>query len=193
MGRPSNNRERILAFIQDFIRENGYSPSVREIGDGVGLKSTASVHYQLAQLQRAGLLTADSGKNRTIAPPDAGREIGRIPIVGVVRAGQPILAAERIEGAIPWEGDSGCFALRVKGDSMQNAGILQGDLVIVRPQQSAEHGDIVVALLGDEATVKRLDLRGGEVWLMPENPNYEPIDGRDAVIVGKVKAVVREY
>ena len=193
MGRPSDNRERILAFIQDYIRKNGYSPSVREIGDGVGLKSTSSVHYQLSQLQRAGLLTADSGKNRTVAPPGAGREVGRIPIVGVVRAGQPILAAERIEGAIPWEGDSGCFALRVKGDSMQNAGILQGDLVIVRPQQSAEHGDIVVALLGDEATVKRLDLRGGEVWLMPENPNYEPIDGRDAAIVGKVKAVIREY
>ena len=178
MGRPSNNRERILAFIQGFIRENGYSPSVREIGDGVGLKSTSSVHYQLAQLQRAGLLTADGRKNR---------------IVGVVRAGQPILAAEHIEGAIPWEGDSGCFALRVKGDSMQNAGILQGDLVVVRPQQTAAHGDIVVALLGDEATVKRLDLRGGEVWLVPENPNYAPIDGRDAAIVGKVKAVIREY
>lgn len=193
MGRPSENREKILAFIQNFIRENGYSPSVREIGDGVGLKSTSSVHYQLDQLQKAGLLTAGNGKNRTVTPQSAPRGVGMIPIVGVVRAGQPILAAERIEGAIPWDGESGCFALRVKGDSMQNAGILQGDLVVVRPQQTAEHGDIVVALLGDEATVKRLSLRDGKVWLLPENPNYAPIDGANAVILGKVKAVIREY
>lgn len=193
MGRPSDNREKILSFVQEFIRENGYSPSLREIGAGVGLKSVSSVHYQLEQLQKSGLLSADSGKNRSLTPQDARRPVSRIPIVGVVRAGQPILATEHIEGTLAWEGDHRCFALRVRGDSMINAGILPDDLVIVRPQQTADHGDIVVALIGEEATVKRLCLKNGEVWLMPENPDYDPIDGAEAAILGKVKAVIREY
>ena len=116
---------------------------------------------------------------------------GQVPVVGVVTAGQPILASENIEGYVPWDGEPGCFALRVRGDSMRDAGILPGDKVIVRPQPSAHHGEIVVALLGDEATVKRLSLRGG-VWLMPENPAYDPIDGSEAVILGRVKALYRE-
>ena len=105
----------------------------------------------------------------------------------------PILAVENQEGTIPWEGDPNCFALRVRGDSMINAAILSGDLVIVRPQQSADDGQIVVARIGDEATVKRLRRRHGEVWLMPENDCYEPIDGTEAELIGIVKAVYREY
>ena len=190
MGRTSDKRERILAYIREYQQEHGYSPSLREIGDAVDLKSTSSVHYQLSRLQEDGLLSSDGAKSRTLSLPV---RAGHIPVVGLVTAGQPILASEHIEGYIPWEGDSGCFALRVRGDSMKNAGILSGDTVIVRPQQDAENGEIVVALLGEEATVKRFQRRGDEIWLVPENPAYEPIDGREAMILGRVKAVLREY
>ena len=115
------------------------------------------------------------------------------PLLGTVRAGLPMYAEENIEGYIPWDGESGCFALRVRGDSMIGAGILDGDKVVVRPQQSAENGEIVVALLEDSATVKRLKKKGTEVWLMPENDAYSPIDGTYAQIIGVVKGVVREY
>ena len=115
------------------------------------------------------------------------------PIVGVVTAGQPILAVENIEGYLPWDGDERCFALRVRGDSMIGAGILSGDKVIVRPQLTAENGQIVVALLDDSATVKRFRREKGKVWLLPENPAYDPIDGTDCSIIGLVKAVYREY
>ena len=117
----------------------------------------------------------------------------RIPVVGVVTAGVPILATENIEGYIPWDGESGCFVLRVRGDSMIGAGILDGDKVVVRPQPDAENGQIVVALLDDSATVKRLKKTGRDVWLMPENPSYEPIPGNEAKILGRVKALIREY
>ena len=110
----------------------------------------------------------------------------------MVTAGQPILAVENLEGYLPWD-DDGCFALRVRGDSMIEAGILDGDKVVVRPQPTAEHGEIVVAMIGEEATVKRLHRQKGEIWLMPENPNYAPIDGSEAQIIGKVRAVIREY
>ena len=113
--------------------------------------------------------------------------------MGVVTAGMPILAVENQEGTMPWDGDPSCFGLRVRGDSMINAGILSGDTVVVRPQHSADDGQIVVARIEDEATVKRLSRRNGEVWLLPENPAYPPIDGREAQIIGIVKAVVREY
>lgn len=116
-----------------------------------------------------------------------------VPIVGSVAAGQPILAQELIDGYLPWEGGPGWFALRVKGESMKNAGILSGDLVIVRPQPTAENGEIVVALLGDEATVKRFSRKGGHVRLLPENEAFSPIDGDDAVILGLVRGVVRTY
>lgn len=188
MARTSSKREEILSFLREFVAENGYAPSVREIMRAVGLRSTATVHYHLSALQAAGFLTLDSSKNRAISLP-GGRGL---PIVGVVTAGQPILATENIEGYLPWDADAGCFALRVRGDSMMNAGILSGDKVIVRPQPTAENGEIVVALLGEEATVKRLSRSNGEVWLLPENPAYDPIDGRDAVILGKVKTVIRE-
>ena len=114
-------------------------------------------------------------------------------MIGVVTAGLPILAVENIESTIPWDGDPECFALRVRGDSMIGAGILDGDKVVVRPQPDADNGEIVVALLEDEATVKRLHREKDEVWLLPENPAYTPIDGRNASILGKVTAVIREY
>jgi len=158
----------------------------------VGLRSTASVSYHLQALQEKGLLQSPGAKGRKRAIVTTVRP-GQIPVVGVVTAGLPILAVENQEGTVSWDGDPSCFALRVRGDSMINAAILPGDLVVVRPQQSADDGQIVVARIGDEATVKRLHRRNGQVWLMPENENYAPIDGSEAELIGLVKAVIREY
>ena len=193
MGRTSTKQQDILEFLRTFTAENGYAPSVREICAAVGLRSTASVHYHLAELKRQGQIDIDENKNRAITLSEA-HQPGRIPIIGTVAAGMPILAQENIEGYLPWDGDDTCFALRVQGYSMINAGILDGDHVVVRPQSTADTGDIVVALLDDEATVKRFrrDTHGG-IWLLPENPDYQPLDGRYAKILGKVKAVYREY
>ena len=191
MPRTSNKAELIMNYVNQFIQENGYSPSVREIGAAVGLRSTASVSYHLQALQEKGLIQAPGAKGRKRALVTGSRP-GQIPVIGVVTAGLPILAVENQEGTIPWS-EAGCFALRVRGDSMINAGILEGDKVVVRPQSSAENGQIVVARIEDEATVKRLLRRNGQVWLMPENDNYSPIDGTHAEIIGVVKGVVREY
>lgn len=193
MARTSDKQEKILEFLNQYIEENGYPPAVREICTAVGLKSTATVSYHLGELKRQGRIQTESGKSRTIslaAPPSRGN---RIPILGLVTAGLPILAQENWEGTIPWEGEQNCFALRVRGDSMVGAGILSGDLVVVRPQADAVNGEIVVALLGEEATVKRFHRDDSGVWLLPENPAYQPIDGREAQILGKVKALYREY
>ena len=192
MARNTDKPQMILAFVEQFVQENGYAPSVREIGAAVGLSSTASVSYHLHQLQEKGMLLAPAGKGSKRAVITA-RRPGQIPVVGVVTAGLPILAVENQEGTMAWEGDPSCFALRVRGDSMVNAGILSGDKVVVRPQSTADDGQIVVARIGDEATVKRLSRRGGQVWLLPENPDYDPIDGSEAEVIGIVKAVVREY
>ena len=192
MPRTSDKAQLILNYVNEFIQENGYSPSVREIGAAVGLRSTASVSYHLQALQAKGMLQDPGAKGRKRAIVTTQRP-GQFPVVGVVTAGLPILAVENQEGTMAWEGDPSCFALRVRGDSMVGAGILSGDKVVVRPQQSADDGQIVVARIGDEATVKRLRRRGGQVWLMPENDNYEPIDGTEAEIIGLVKAVYREY
>ena len=178
MPRTSNKAEMILDYVNRFVQENGYAPSVREIGAAVGLRSTASVSYHLQALQDKGLLANPGGKGRKRALVTGVRP-GQIPVVGVVTAGMPILAVENQEGTLPWH-ESGCFALRVRGDSMINAGILDGDKVVVRPQSSADNGQIVVARIEDEATVKRLLRKNGEVWLMPENENYPPIDGTHA-------------
>lgn len=191
MPRTSDKAQRIIEYVNEFIQENGYAPSVREIGAAVGLRSTASVSYHLQALQEKGLLQAPGAKGRKRAIATGARP-GQIPIVGVVTAGVPILAVENQEGTLTWDAP-GCFALRVRGDSMVGAGILSGDLVVVRPQPTANDGQIVVARIEDEATVKRLRRRDGQVWLMPENDCYEPIDGSNAEIVGLVKAVVREY
>ena len=192
MARTSNKAEQILNYVNQFIQENGYAPSVREIGAAVGLRSTASVSYHIQALQDKGLLQSpgEKGRKRSIV---TGVRPGQIPVVGVVTAGVPILAVENQEGTLCWDGDPSCFALRVRGDSMINAGILSGDKVVVRPQQTADDGQIVVAMIGDEATVKRLQRRNGPIWLLPENDNYEPIDGTNAQLIGLVKAVVREY
>lgn len=192
MARTTNKADLILEFVNQFVQENGFAPSVREIGAAVGLRSTASVSYHLQQLQAKGLLQSPGAKGRKRAIVTAQRP-GQIPVVGLVTAGVPILALENQEGTISWDGDPSCFALRVRGDSMINAGILDGDMVVVRPQQSADDGQIVVARIGDEATVKRLSRRDGQVWLLPENDAYSPIDGSEAELVGLVKAVVREY
>ena len=192
MPRTSDKAQQILDYVNQFVQQNGYAPSVREIGAAVGLRSTASVSYHLQALQDKGLLLSPGAKGRKRAIVTSARP-GQIPIVGVVTAGVPILAVENQEGTMAWDGEPGCFALRVRGDSMINAGILSGDKVVVRPQQTADDGQIVVARIGDEATVKRLRRRNGQIWLMPENDNYDPIDGTEAELIGLVKAVVREY
>lgn len=191
MPRTTDKQEKILEFLTDYVNEKGYPPSVREICAAVGLKSTATVSYHLTELKKQGRIQGETNKRRAIAIPETQR--GRIPVLGVVQAGMPILAVENVEGYLPWDGDPSCFALRVRGDSMVNAGILEGDKVVVRPQPDADNGDIVVALLEDEATVKRLWRENGAVWLLPENPAFRPIDGKEATILGKVKAVIREY
>lgn len=192
MPRTSDKSQKIVEFVRQFTQENGFAPSVREIGAAVGLRSTASVSYHLQQLQEKGLLLSPGGKGikRAIVTKDRG---GYIPVIGVVTAGLPILAVENQEGQMVWDGEEDCFALRVRGDSMIGAGILDGDKVVVRPQQTADDGQIVVARIGDEATVKRLSRRDGQIWLLPENENYAPIDGSEAELIGLVKAVVREY
>lgn len=192
MPRKSNKAQQILDYVNSFIQENGYAPSVREIGAAVGLRSTASVSYHLQQLQAKGALLSPDAKGKKRAVVTAVRP-GQIPVIGVVTAGLPILAFENQEGTMSWDGEAGCFALRVRGDSMINAGILDGDKVVVRPQPTADDGQIVVARIGDEATVKRLSRKNGQVWLLPENPAYAPIDGSEAELVGLVKAVFREY
>ena len=192
MPRTSNKADMIMDYVNHFMQEHGYAPSVREIGAAVGLRSTASVSYHLQQLQQKGLLQAPNAKGKKRAIVTSVRP-GQIPIVGVVTAGVPILAIENQEGTMAWDGDPSCFALRVRGESMVGAGILDGDRVIVRPQQTAEDGQIVVARIGDEATVKRLSRKNGEIWLLPENPAFCPIDGSEAEIIGIVKALAREY
>lgn len=201
MARSSSKQTEILDFLRKFRSENGYAPSIREICDAVGLRSTSSVHYHLSELKRRGFIEMEDNKNRTVTVPqelDATPTLtttaaGKIPIVGVVTAGLPILAVENIDGYLPWEGEDNCFALHVRGESMIGAGILDGDLVVIRPQNTAVNGDIVLAMLGDEATIKRFRRDKDEIWLMPENEAFSPIDGRNAAIIGKVKAVMRQY
>lgn len=192
-------QRRIYDYIANCVRDQGYPPSVREIGDAVGLKSPSTVHFHLKHLEEAGIIEKGAGKGRAIALTEERSEErpeDKIPIVGNVAAGSPILAEECVEDYLTF--DTGgraneLFALRVRGESMLGAGILPGDLVVVRKQSTAENGEIVVALLGDEATVKRLRRRSGQIWLLPENEAYSPIDGTGAEILGKVTAVVRWY
>ena len=190
-------QQQIYDYIIAFTDEHGYPPSVREIGEYVGLKSPSTVHFHLKGLQAAGLITQAAGKTRAISvAAEAQPKKDKVPIVGNVAAGTPILAEECIEDYLTFdtEGLSGeHFALRVRGESMLNAGILPDDFVIVHQQQDARNGEIVVAMLEDEATVKTLQRRNGHTWLMPENPDYDPIDGDGAQILGRVIAVVRRY
>lgn len=196
MGKLSTMQQRIYDYIASCIQEQGYPPSVREIGEAVGLKSPSTVHFHLKHLEEAGVIEKGAGKGRAITLTTPPMPQDKVPVVGNVAAGSPILAEECIEDYLTF--DTGgrseeYFALRVRGESMINAGILPGDLVVVRRQQTANSGEIVVALIEDEATVKRLSLRNGQIWLMPENDAYSPIDGSNAQILGKVAAVVRRY
>ena len=199
MAELSKMQRRIDDYIAACIQEQGYAPSVREIGEAVGLKSPSTVHFHLKRLEEAGVIAKGAGKGRAIALTEQAQRPQpeeRIPIVGNVAAGSPILAEECIEDYLTFDtGGHGeeYFALRVRGESMLNAGILPGDLVVVRRQRTANNGEIVVALLEDEATVKRLSRRNGKTWLLPENDDYSPIDGTYATIMGKVTAVVRWY
>ena len=200
MERITAKQEQIFNFIRSFTEEKGYPPSVREICKGIGLKSPSSVHAHLKSLESAGYLQRDANKTRAmiINSPEGSHGVHavNVPILGQVAAGSPVLAVEDIEGYIPFDpggAEREYFALRVKGDSMIDAGILEGDILVVAVQESAVNGEIVVALIEGEATVKRFKRTSDGVWLMPENPAYSPIDGTDAAIVGKVVASMRTY
>jgi len=196
MAELSSMQKKIYEYIAACIREQGYPPSVREIGDAVGLKSPSTVHFHLKHLEEAGVIEKGAGKGRAITLREPAVPENQVPIVGNVAAGSPILAEECIEDYLTFDtgGRSGeFFALRVRGESMLNAGILPGDLVVVQRQQTARNGEIVVAMIEDEATVKTYSRQNGHVWLLPENEAYEPIDGTYAQILGRVAAVVRRY
>ena len=196
MAELSRMQQKIYDYIVACIREQGYPPSVREIGEAVGLKSPSTVHFHLKHLDAAGVIEKGAGKGRAIALTAPEVPEDRVPIVGNVAAGSPILAQECIEDYLIFDtgGRSGeYFALRVRGESMLNAGILPGDLVIVHRQATCSNGEIVVAMIEDEATVKRFSRQNGHVWLLPENEAYSPIDGTYAQILGRVAAVVRRY
>ena len=196
MGRKSNMQDRIYEVIVAMTREQGYAPSVREIGEAVGLRSPSTVHFHLKKLEEAGRIEKGACKGRALVVTEEPSLLNQIPVLGHVAAGAPILAEENIEEYLTFDtrDRSGeFFALRVRGMSMVNAGILPDDLVVVHRQPTAENGEIVVALLEDEATVKRLRRQNGEIWLLPENEDYRPINGANAVVLGKVTAVVRQY
>jgi repressor LexA len=195
-------QQRILDFIAETVRERGYPPTVREIGEAVGLTSSSSVHAQLANLEKKGLLHKDPTKPRAMSlSTEESKATGTVvPLIGRIAAGTPVMAAEQIEDYVSVPTDfarSGeHFALRVAGDSMIGAGILDGDMVVIRSQESATDGDIVAAVMPgpaeDEATVKRLGHDGARVMLIPENPALSPFEMLDGRIVGKVVAVLRK-
>jgi repressor LexA len=214
-------QRKVLQVIRDSVQKRGYPPSMREIGEAVGLTSTSSVSYQLSTLQKKGYLHRDVGRPRTVEVrlpghpairPEQGKdgepeapitdgldipsqEATYVPLVGRIAAGIPILAEEQVEDVFPLPrqlvGDGTLFLLKVAGDSMINAAIADGDWVVVRQQEDAENGEIVAAMVEGEATVKTLKRSDGHVWLMPHNPAYTPILGDDATILGKVVAVLR--
>jgi repressor LexA len=210
----SARQEKVLRFVRNAVREHGYPPSIREIGEAVGLRSTSSVSYQLGALEKKGYLQRHSGRPRTgpeaaVADSPGARspvfdipsqEATYVPWIGQIAAGGPIIAKQQIEDTFPLPkqlvGEGEHFLLQVRGDSMINAAITDGDWVVVRAQEDAENGDIVAAMLEgrgdeDEATVKTLKRSDGHVWLMPHNPIYEPILGDEATILGRVVSVLR--
>ena len=209
-------QRRILEVIRDHMRRQGYPPSVREIGEAVGLTSTSSVAHQLATLQRKGFLRRDANRPRAVdvrlpepvhpgaaeRPDDpsdsraAHPTPAYVPLVGRIAAGGPILAEQAIEDVFPLPrelvGEGTLFLLRVAGDSMIEAAIADGDWVVVRQQPTADNGDIVAAMIEGEATVKTFRRRDGHVWLLPQNPAYDPIPGDQATVLGRVVAVLRK-
>ncbi|WP_433794879.1 transcriptional repressor LexA [Actinoplanes sp. CA-252034] len=200
---PLTGRQlRILAVIEEWIRERGYPPTVREIGAAVGLVSPSSVSYQLGVLEKHGLIRRQPNNSRAVelCKPPPGPEVDearlvRIPLLGAIAAGAPILAEEHVEDHLTLSaamvGGGTLFALSVKGDSMIDAAICDGDIVVIRQQPVAETGEIVAAMIGDEATVKVFRRRDGHTELVPRNPAYQPIPADDAVILGKVVNVFR--
>jgi repressor LexA len=203
----TSRQRRILEFIRDWVEQYGYPPSVREIGEAVGLVSPSSVAYQLKELEKKGLLRRDPNRPRAVDVRTPGElvddEAARaarptpayVPVVGRIAAGGPILAEQSIEDVFPLPrelvGEGTLFLLQVKGDSMTEAAICDGDWVVVRQQPTANNGEIVAAMLEGEATVKTYRRREGHVWLMPQNPAFEPIAGDEATILGRVVAVLR--
>ena len=186
--------------IYEYLKERsqmGVPPSVREIGAAVGLKSTSSVQANLNALENAGYISRDPLLKRSIRVEGVCDNVTHVPIVGSVAAGMPILATENIEGYIPYSGRSSggntLFALNIKGESMINAGIMDGDIVVVEKTPVARNGEIVVALIGDEATTKRFYKENGRFRLQPENDEMEPIIVNDCSVLGKVVAVIRYY
>jgi repressor LexA len=205
-------QRKVLEVIRSSVDRRGYPPSMREIGEAVGLTSTSSVAHQLAALERKGFLRRDANRPRAVdvrspdqtAPSHEYDETGSgdarptptfVPLVGRIAAGGPILAEEAIEDVFPLPrelvGEGALFLLRVAGDSMVDAAICDGDWVVIRQQPVADNGDIVAALIDGEATVKTYKRREGHVWLMPHNPSYEPIPGDEATVLGRVVAVLR--
>ena len=214
-------QRKVLQVIRESVQQRGYPPSMREIGEAVGLTSTSSVSYQLSTLQKKGYLHRDVGRPRTVevrlpghpaVRPEPGREEEEppadlpgidipsqeaiyVPLVGRIAAGGPILAEQSVEDVFPLPrqlvGEGTLFLLKVAGDSMMNAAITDGDWVVVREQQVAENGEIVAAMLDGEATVKTFKQSDGHVWLIPHNPAYTPILGDEATILGRVVAVLR--
>jgi repressor LexA len=210
-------QRKVLQVIRDSVQKRGYPPSMREIGEAIGLTSTSSVAYQLAILERKGYLHRDGRRPRTvevrlpghpaIRPEQKGREGAAdgidivsqeavyVPLVGRIAAGGPILAERQVEEIFPLPrrlvGEGALFMLRVSGDSMINAAIADGDWVVIRQQETAETGEIVAAMIDGEVTVKTLMQSDGHIWLMPFNPAFTPILGDDAAILGKVVAVLR--
>jgi repressor LexA len=200
----TKRQQEIFDFIKKYSAGHGYPPTVRDIGKAVGLASSSTVHAHLANLEKVGLLRRDPSKPRAIElldkAADAVKSVvggsGGLPLVGNVAAGQPILADENVEDTVQVDsrvgGDEGEYVLTVRGDSMVNAGILAGDLVVVQPQETATDGEIVVALLGEDATVKRYFKEADHVRLQPENDTMEPIRSREVQILGRVVGVLRK-
>ena len=198
MRSAQQNQQKILDFIKREIEDKGYPPSVREICAAVGLRSTSTVHAHLNHLEQQGLIRRDSTKPRALEVLDGTLARGRsVPLVGRVTAGMPILAVENIEDylVLPQSmlGKDDLFCLRVQGESMIEAGILDGDIVVLRQQDSAENGDIVIALVGDEATLKRIFYEDGRVRLQPENSAMDPIYVDRADVLGKLVALIRQF
>jgi repressor LexA len=205
----TKRQQEIFEFIKKYSAKHGYPPTVRDIGKAVGLASSSTVHAHLANLEKVGLLRRDPSKPRAIEMLDkaagaAGGVVDAVksvvspsglPLVGQVAAGQPILAEENIEDYVPVPelagGEEGEYVLRIRGDSMKNAGILEGDYVVVRRQETATDGEIVVALVGEDATVKRFFCEEDHVRLQPENELMEPIRSREVRVLGRVVGVLR--
>ncbi len=193
--KPLNEKQqKMLVFLKERIRD-GVPPTVREICAAAGIKSTSTVHAYLQKLEESGYINRDTGLTRSIRIP--GEAVSRVPLLGKVTAGLPILAVEEVEDYVPYSGGGypteELFALRVSGTSMLNAGILDHDIVIVHKTPAANNGDIVVALVGDEATVKRIYFERDHIRLQPENDAFEPIIVKEAVVLGKVVSLLRNF